>query len=164
MTLAFTGTLPLKQKQTFKGAIVSDLANGDFVKTVVSSNTKLVKVSCKNDVITFKAQKKAGTAKITITLASGLTKNFKVKVQKAIVKTAKITVASKKIKLKKKEKFDLETVIYPISSTQKVTYTTSNKKIATVKNGVITAGKKAGTATITIKSGSKKVKVKVTVK
>ena len=165
MSLNFTGTIPLKQKQTFKKAAVQDLANGDYVKTVASSNKKIVKVSCtKKGVLTLKAQKKAGTAKITITLASGLKKTFKVKVQKALVKTTKIVVVSKKIRLKKKGKFDLETKILPISSTQKVTYTTSNKKIATVKNGVITAGKKAGTCTITIKSGSKTVKVKVTVK
>ncbi len=164
MTLSFTGTLPLKQNQTFKGELVSGLARGDYVKKAASGNTSLVKVSCRNGIITLKAQKKAGTAKITITLASGLTKTFKVKVQKVIVKTTRITVASRNVKLKKKEKFDLETVIYPLSSTEKVTYTTSNRKVATVKNGVITAGKKAGTATITVKSGSKMVKVKVTVR
>lgn len=52
--------------------------------------------------------------------------------------------------------------IYPVK--KKVTFKSSNKKVATVsKKGVIT-GKKAGKATITISSGSKKVKVKVTVK
>ena len=45
-----------------------------------------------------------------------------------------------------------------------MTYTTSNKKVATVtKNGVIKA-KKKGTATITVKSGKVTKKVKVTVK
>ncbi|MFR7388606.1 MAG: Ig-like domain-containing protein [Blautia faecis] len=43
---------------------------------------------------------------------------------------------------------------------QKVTYTTSNKKVATVTaKGVITA-KKKGTATITVKSGSKSKKLR----
>lgn len=47
---------------------------------------------------------------------------------------------------------------------KKVTYSTSNKKIATVSSaGKIKAVKK-GTATITVKAGTKKVKIKVTVK
>ena len=86
------------------------------------------------------------------------------KVQKNLVKTKKIVVLSKRVRLKKRGKFDLQTQILPISSTQKVTYQTSNKKIATVKNGVITAGKKSGKATITVKSGTKTVKINVTVK
>lgn len=46
----------------------------------------------------------------------------------------------------------------------KVTWSTSNKKVATVsKSGVVT-GKKAGKATITAKAGSKKFTCKVTVK
>ena len=44
-----------------------------------------------------------------------------------------------------------------------MTYTSSNKKVATVSSsGVITA-KKSGTAKITVKAGSKKVTVTVTV-
>ena len=163
VNLNFSGTLPLKQKQTFKGVIISGLAKDDYVKKVATSNKKLVKTSYKNGALILKAQKKVGTAKITITLASGLKKTFKVKVQKALVKTKKIDVLSKKVRLKKRGKFDLKTQIFPISSTQKVTYKTSNKKIATVKNGVIIAGKKSGTATITIQSGIKKVKVRVAV-
>ena len=63
-----------------------------------------------------------------------------------------------------KQKFKIVPTIKPITSTQKITYTISNKKVATVSSkGVITA-KKKGTATITIKSGSKSVKVKVIVR
>ena len=64
--------------------------------------------------------------------------------QKNLVKTKKIVVLSKRVRLRKRGKFDLQTQILPISSTQKVTYQTSNKKIAAVKNGVIIAGKKSG--------------------
>lgn len=47
---------------------------------------------------------------------------------------------------------------------QEITYTTSNKKVAVVNaKGKIT-GKKKGTAVITVKSGKKSVKCKVTVK
>jgi len=55
-------------------------------------------------------------------------------------------------------------VISPLTSVEKVTYKTSNKKVATVSSrGVITA-KKKGTAKITVKSGKKTYTVTVKVK
>lgn len=51
----------------------------------------------------------------------------------------------------------------PVTSKNKVTYKTSNKKIATVSSKGVIKAKKAGTSTITVKSGSKTVKVKVKV-
>lgn len=53
----------------------------------------------------------------------------------------------------------------PSSSTDKLTWTSSNKKVATVdKNGKVKALKK-GTATITVKTASgKKAACKITVK
>ena len=57
----------------------------------------------------------------------------------------------------------MKPVLTPITSQQKITYSSSNKKVAVVTSkGVITA-KSAGTAKITVKSGSKKYTVKVTV-
>ena len=52
----------------------------------------------------------------------------------------------------------------PFTSKQKVTYTSSNKKVATVSSKGVVTGKKKGTAKITVKSGSKSVKVTVKVK
>lgn len=46
----------------------------------------------------------------------------------------------------------------------KITYKTSNKKIATVNAKGVVTGKKAGKATISVKANGKTVKVKVTVK
>lgn len=58
----------------------------------------------------------------------------------------------------------LKPELKPLTSQQKITYTTSNKKVAVVNaKGKIT-GKKKGTAVITVKSGKKSVKCKVTVK
>ena len=106
----------------------------------------------------------AGKAKVTITLASGKKQVINVTVQKTAVKTTKITGIASKATLKKGKKLTLKPVISPITSLQKVTYTTSNKKVATVTaKGVITA-KKKGTATITVKSGSKSKKIKIKVK
>ena len=96
--------------------------------------------------------------------AAGKKQVVNVTVQKKAVKTNKITGIASKATLKKGKKLTLKPVISPITSLQKVTYTTSNKKVATVTaKGVITA-KKKGTATITVKSGSKSKKIKITVK
>jgi uncharacterized protein YjdB len=101
---------------------------------------------------------------ITITLASGLQKNVTVTVQKSSVKTKKISAVQKKLTMNKGDSIALQPVITPITSTQKVTYKSSDKKVVTVSaNGMLKA-KKKGKATITVKSGSKTVKCKVTVR
>ena len=67
----------------------------------------------------------------------------------------------------KGKKVKLKVTVSPVKASQKVTYKSSNKKIASVSlKGVVTA-KKKGTAKITVKTtnGKKKViKVKVIVK
>jgi uncharacterized protein YjdB len=55
-------------------------------------------------------------------------------------------------------------VLKPLTSQQKLTYTSSNKKVVTVSSKGVVKAKKSGKVTITVKSGSKKVKIKVTVK
>ena len=50
------------------------------------------------------------------------------------------------------------------TSQEKVTYSSSNKKIATVSSSGVITGKKKGTAYITVKSGKIRKKVKVVVK
>ena len=156
-------TVTLKVKQSTKGLKVTGLAKGDSVAAWKSTNTKVFTVKGNADgTCTLKGLKK-GSAKLEITLASGLTKIVTVKVQRAAVKTSKVKVAEKKLTVKKGEKASLKATVAPFTSAQKLTYTSSNKKVATVsKNGVVTA-KKAGTAKITVKSGSKKVVVTVTV-
>lgn len=153
----------LKVKQSTKGLKVTDLAAGDSVASWKSTNTKVFTVKGNVDGTCTLTGKKKGSAKLEITLASGLTKTVTVKVQKTAVKTSKVKVAEKKLTVKKGEKASLKATVAPFTSAQKLTYTSSNKKVATVsKNGVVTA-KKAGTAKITVKSGSKKVVVTVTV-
>lgn len=138
-------SIKLQKKQATTKVKVTGLANGDSVKSWTSSNKKIVTVD-KNGKI--KAGKKTGSAKITITLKSGKKATLKVKVQSAKVKTTKITGLKTKLTLKKGKSLTLKPVISPITSQEKVTYTTSNKKVATVtKKGVIKA-KKKGTVTI----------------
>lgn len=165
-TMTVTATsLPLKTKQKTTVLKVSGLAAGDSIVSWESSNTKVAKVSGRaNGTSTITAGNKKGTAKITITLKSGLQKVVKVTVQKSAVKTKKITGVAKSLKLNKKQKAVLRPVIAPLTSKQKITYKSSNSKVASVNSkGQITA-KKKGTAVITVKSGSKTVKCKVTVK
>ena len=105
-------------------------------------------------------------------LKSGLTSQVKVKVQKSDVAATSVTVLNKStnkkisgtVTLKMKKKLTLATTVAPVTCKQKVTFTSSNKKIATVtSSGVITA-KKKGTVTITVKVGRKSAKVKIKVK
>lgn len=156
-------SVTLKEKQSTGTVKVAGLANGDSITSWKSTNTKVFTVSGKADGTCKLTGVKKGTAKLEITLASGLKKIVTVKVQAKTVKTSKISGLAKKMTVKKGEKTTLKPVITPATSQQKVTYSSSNKKVATVSSkGVITA-KKAGTAKITVKSGSKKVTVTVTV-
>ena len=157
--------LPLKTKQKTKVLKVSGLAKGDFVTTWKSSNTKAVKVSgSTNGTCTITAGKKTGKATITVTLKSGLKKNIKITVQKKAVKTQKITGVVKKVRLKKGKTMTLKPAVTPLTSLQKVTYKSNNKKVATVTSKGVIKAKKKGTAVITVRSRSKTVKCKITVK
>ena len=95
--------------------------------------------------------------KVTITLASGKKQVISITVQKTTVRTIKITGLKSSVTVARNKKLTLKPVISPITSQEKVTYSSSNKK------SVIT-GKKKGTAYITVKSGKIRKKVKVVVK
>ena len=156
-------SVTLKEKQNTSSVKVTGLAKGDSVKSWKSTNTKVFTVTGKADGTCKLTGVKKGSAKLEITMASGLKKTVAVKVQTKTVATSKISGLAKKMTVKKGAKTTLKPVITPATSQQKVTYSSSNKKVAAVSSkGVITA-KKAGTAKITVKSGSKKVTVTVTV-
>ena len=158
-TVKLTATkLALKTKQSVT-VRATGLAKGDYVKSWTSSKKSVATVD-KNGKIT--ATSKEGTAVITVTLASK--KTAKVTVTVKMIRTTKLTKVPKTLSLTTGKKYTLKPVVTPSNSQEKVTYKSSNTKIATVSStGVITA-KKAGTAVITVKSGSKKVTCKVTVK
>ncbi|MGN8888509.1 Ig-like domain-containing protein [Blautia sp. HCP28S3_G10] len=167
ITLNVPKTVPLKVKQSFQ-IKVSGLEKGDRVISWKSSKAKILTVSASGKI----KGKKAGTAKVTVKLQSGLTSQIKVKVQKSTVAAKTITVlnkatnkkVSRSITLKVKEKLTLASVVAPVTCNQKITYSSSNKKVATVtKKGVIKA-KKKGKTTITVKAGKKTVKIKIKVK
>lgn len=140
-------SLKLKKKQTTKKFIVTGLAKGDYITSWTSSNKKIVTVTGnQNGTCKIKAGSKTGKATITIKLASGLTKQIKVSVQKKAVTCSKIKNVPKTIKLKKKQTYQLKPMIEPITCTDKAKYKSSNKKTAKVtKSGKITAVKKGKT-------------------
>lgn len=119
------------------------------VKSFTSSNKKVVKVT--------KTGKVTGVKVGTATIKVKLTYN-----KKTVTKTCKITVkkAVTKVNLKKKsvnlvvgKKYTIsKTTVTPKSALAKFTYSSSDKKIATVTSkGVVTA-KKVGKAKITVKA------------
>lgn len=119
--------------------------------TFKSSNKKVATVNSKG-VITGK---KAGKAVITVKVGK-YTKKLTVKVKRPSFKLVKSSV-----KLKKGKKTTIRVKAAPVS---KVTYKTSNRKVATVNSkGVVTA-KKKGTAKITVKCNGITRTFKVTVK
>lgn len=148
-----TTTLTLRIKQTYK--------SGGKIKSVRTTNKKIVKVDKKGKI----TGKKAGKATVTITYTNGSRRIFQVKVQKGIVKTTSVSVNKRNIILAKKGKsFQLRVTLTPVTSQQKVTYKSSNSKVAAVNSKGKIVAKKKGTATITVKSGNKKITCKVKVK
>lgn len=148
-----TTTLTLWVKQTYK--------SGGKIKSVRTTNKKIVKVDKKGKI----TGKKAGKATVTITYTNGSRRIYQVKVQKGIVKTTAVSVNKRNIILAKKGKsFQLKVTLTPVTSQQKVTYKSSNSKVAAVNSKGKIVAKKKGTATITVKSGNKKITCKVKVK
>lgn len=161
-------SLKMKTGQSTTAFKATGFSEGDYVTAVTSNKPRTVKVTNVNKNGTFKltAGKKKGSAVVTVTLASKKTASFKVTVQKAAVKTTKITTTTKSLTLAKGatyKKLASSIAVTPVTSKEKVTYSSSNKKVATVSSKGVIKAKKAGTTKITVKSGKKKVVVTVKV-
>ena len=168
-TISLTASsLKMKTGQSTTAFRATGFATGDYVTKVISRNTGFVKVSSVKNDGTFKltATKKTGSTTVTVYLASNKTASFKVTVQKAAVKTEKITTITRKLTLVKGTSYKglaASVTVTPVTSKEKVTYASSNKKVATVNSKGVIQAKKSGTAKITVKSGKKKTVVTVTV-
>ena len=169
-TISLTASsMKMKAGQSTTAFKAAGLAKGDYVTKVTSGNTGIVKVSSvtKKGAFRLTAGKKAGSTTVKVILASKKSASFKVTVQRGVVKTSKITVSTKSVTLKKGttyRKLASSVKVTPVTSQEKVTYTSSNKKIVTVTSGGVIKGLKKGNSTITIRSGSKRTTCKVTVK
>lgn len=132
-------------------------ANSTDKLTWKSSNKKIATVSQKGKV---KAVGK-GVATITVTTASGKKAKIKITVK---IPAKKVKLSKTKATLRKGKTIKLKAKMTPANTTDKLTWKTSSRKIAIVKNGNVTAVKK-GRATITVRTTSgKTAKCKVTVR
>ena len=138
-----------KSKTTTKINVVKDGVTGNA--TFRSSNTKVATVSANG---TVKA-KKAGKVNITVQVG-----NHK-QVVKITVKKPTMKLVKSSAKLKKGKKVTIKVKAAPVS---KVTFKSSNKKVATVSSKGVVKAKKKGTAIITVKCNGITKKFKVTVK
>ena len=159
-----TYSVPLKTKQKTKKLMVTGLAGGDKVISWQSSSKKRAKVTGKPDgTCTIKAGKKTGKVSITAVTASGRKVIFKLRIRKNKVKTKKLETQTPTITIRAGEQVRLETERNPITSTEKKTYSSKNKGIATVtKKGVI-KGIAHGTTKITVRCGKAKLRIRVIV-
>lgn len=150
-------SLAMKVKQSTTRFKVTQMAAGDYLKSVVSSDTKLLKVSGvnRNGSVKLTAQKKTGKVNLKFTLASGKSKTITVTIQKGAVKTTSITGVQKNITVKQGKTVKLAPSLLPVTSVEKISYKTSNKKVATVSSKGVVKGVKGGTAKIYVKAGKK---------
>ena len=153
----------LRYGQSTTALKASGFLYGDYVTNVSSENPKVATVSNVSRNGTFKvtAKNKEGLAKIRVEFSSGLFDWVRVYVQKGKVTTKSITGLKKSVSVVRGKTVSLKPVLDPITSEDKITYTTSNKNIAAVNSEGIVTGKKTGTAKITVKSGNKKAVVTV---
>ena len=104
---------------------------------------------------------KNGDATITAITSNGLRKSFSVHVMNA---PKKVSVQADSKTVRVKNSLYLRPVLPQYSASHKLTYTSSNKKIATVSGKGVVVGKKTGTVTITVKTfNGKTAKIKIKV-
>ena len=151
--------------ETYKLKATVSPSNASNKKVTWSSSNKKVATVSSSGKITAK---KAGKVTITVKAKDGSGKKATCKVTvKKPTKVSKIKLSKTSVKLTVGKTTTVKATVSPSKATNKsVSWTSSNKSVATVSSkGKITA-KKAGTATITCKAkdgSGKKAKVKVTV-
>ena len=139
-------------------ATVSPADATDKTVTWSSSDAKIATV--KDGTVTAVA---AGTTKITAT-AGGKTATCEVTVKAKEVPVTGITLDPTSVSIEEGQTATLTATVSPADATDKtVTWTSSDTKVATVRDGTVTAIA-VGTATITAKAGDKTATCQVTVK
>lgn len=153
-------SVPLQYKKSTTALKIVSFTSGDRVKAWKSSNPKVVTVSSKGKL----TAKRVGSATITVTMTSGASAKCQVTVQKGAVKTRTLKLTRASIELKKGQTYRIGTIRTPITAADKVTYSSSNKKIAAITSSGKLTAKRAGNVNITVRSGSKKAILKVMIK
>ena len=150
-------TLTVGQKTT---AVRVTAARGDRVVSWKSSNSSVVRVSERG---VIRAGKKTGQAVLTVKLKSKKIGRIKVTVKRGSVATEKIQGLPASISLKKGETYRLAPRLTPLTSTQRLLYRSSDKRILQVSSKGLIKVKKKGTARVTVTSGSRSRRVTVRV-
>ena len=157
-------TVPLKRKQKTQALRVLGLAPSDSVASWTSSDTGRVKVRGNADgTLVVTAGHKTGKAVITANCTGGKKVTFSVRVQKGTVRTKKLSIQTKTLTLKPGETFALAPQVYPVTSTEKVRYTSKKKRVVSVSKSGVLKARSPGTAVIVIRSGKKTTRVRVSV-
>ena len=156
ITQGSSATLYMGNKLTLKAKVSP--TNAKTTLTWKSSKPKIAAVSSKG-VVTPKA---AGNAVITVKTGNG--KSAKITVNVVDAKSVKLKEGESKT-LKVGKKLTLHAIVSPSKVKTKLTWSSSNKKVATVSSKGVVKAVKAGTAKITVKtSNGKKAIIKINVK
>ncbi|MBO5371484.1 MAG: Ig-like domain-containing protein [Lachnospiraceae bacterium] len=161
-SIEMTGVADVAKGKSLKLKVKLNNISGD-VKWSINS-TKYATIKANGASATLKAKKKVGKVKVTVQVGDlKVTKTIQV-----VNPVKKLKLSKKSLTLRVKKTYKLKATVTPKNATnKKVTYTSSNPKVATVSaNGKIKALKK-GRTTITVQSKSNpKVKAtcKITVK
>lgn len=139
------------------------LAKGDSIAGWTSSSPSVASVSNAGRV----TAKREGTAYVMVRTKAGATAQCRLTVKSKTVRTTGLTVSglgvrNGKATIRKGRRLVLSAVRKPRSSTQPVTWKSSNPKVASVTDGKV-LGTAEGKALITAASGTKTVAVLVTV-
>lgn len=155
-----THSITLRTGQSTSSVKVTNSTPYFRVVAWYSDNTSIAKV---NPYGKITAGKRPGKTYVTVVMSTGEAAKIKVTVQKGKIKTKSISGLKKKVSVNKGKTLKLTPVLSPQTSQEKISYSSSNKKVATVSSKGIIKGIKAGTTKITVKSGTKKFVVTVTV-
>ena len=149
-------TLGVREKVSLTANLLpADALNGKL--TWKSSNKKVAAVSSTGKV----TAKKKGTAVITVITENGKQARCKITVKNA-PKTVKVSAKTKTLKVRKSYQIKAK---LSSGSAGAITYSSSNKKVATVTSKGKVKALKKGRATITVKTyNGKKAKVRIIVK
>jgi len=125
-----------------------------------TSNSKVATVSSSGQV------KAVGAGKATITVQTSNGKTDVCNVRVSIPKIKSVTLSKSELSLYPGQTYRLKCTIKPSGANKKVSWKSSNKKVATVNSSGLITAKKTGTTYITVKAANgtqKRCKVKVSI-
>ena len=139
---------------------ISNIKSSDYFSYVYSSLPSVADVYGSGSTFTINAYE-PGVTTLVFSTVSGAKATCTVNVR---IKTTKLQISKSKLTLRKGRSYTLATSVRPTTSTQAVTFSSSNPKVATVSLGGRIKARRKGKTTITVTSGNKTKICKVTVK